>query len=204
MAFTHSSATGELGYNNERLELVGDAVFDVIVSAYLYQKYPDKSEGFLTEMRAKIVSRKAINNLAQTMGMQDYVASTLSEKHLRNSSTLGNAFEALIGAIYFDLGHAAAKQFIEEQVLAKHFDLSKLESVTVNYKSKLIQYGQKHAITIRYEMLSEEKTKDGKQYTMGVYFDEALMAKAIAFNKKQAEQAASKIVVEQLDLTTDA
>lgn len=203
-AFTHSSASPEVGFNNERLELIGDAVFDVVVSEYLYYKYPFKSEGFLTEMRAKVVSRKTANELAQKMGLQDLVETTMNDKHLLNSSTLGNAFEALVGAIYFDLGFARTKHFIEQRVIRIHFDLDELETRTINFKSKLIQYGQKNSIEIAYRMLQEEKTKQGKRYTMGVFLDDQLMAKATAFNKKQAEQAASKELCEQLDLANDA
>lgn len=203
-AFTHASASPEVGFNNERLELIGDAVFDVVVSEYLYFKYPFKSEGFLTEMRSKIVSRKTVNQLAQKMGLQDFIETTMSDKNLLNSSTLGNAFEALIGAVYFDLGFARTKRFIEQQVIRVHFDLEELESMTFNFKSKLIQYGQKHSVTIEYRMLKEERTKHGKRYTMGVFMDDQLMAQSSAHNKKQAEQTASKELYEKLDLANDA
>lgn len=198
MAFTHASASPDIGFNNERLELVGDAVFDVIISEFLYFKYPLKSEGFLTEMRSKIVSRKTINEVARAMDLQDYLETTMSDKHLLQSSTLGNAFEALIGAIYFDLGFKQTKKFVIEHILRIYFDVEELESMTVNFKSKLIQYSQQHNIDIRYETLQEEKTKRGRKYTMGVYLDDQLMGSATAYSKKAAEQTATQQALEKL------
>ena len=201
MAFTHSSASPEAGFNNERLELIGDSVFDVVVTEYLYYKYPFKSEGFLTEMRAKIVSRKTINEVARKMGLQDYVTTTMTDRHLMNSSTLGNALEALIGAVYMDRGFSGAKRFIRKKLLRSHFNLEELEQTVFNFKSRLIQYGQKNNIPVAYEQLKEIKTKQGKKFTMGVFFNGELIAQHTAPNKKHAEQEASREAWDKLGLT---
>ena len=166
-AFTHASVSAEAGFNNERLELIGDAVYDVVVSEYLYFRYPFKDEGFLTEMRSKMVSRRTVNLLAQNMGLEHYLESTLTNKNLLNSSTLGNAFEALIGAIYFDRGFHKARWFIRNMVIKTHFDISEMEEVTMNFKSKIIHHAQKHGIPFEYRMLNEAQTRQGKRYTMG-------------------------------------
>lgn len=199
-AFTHASVSAEAGFNNERLELIGDAVYDVVVSEYLYFRYPFKDEGFLTEMRSKMVSRRTVNQLAQNMGLQHYLESTLTNKNLLNSSTLGNAFEALIGAIYFDRGFRSARWFIRNKVIKAHFDISDLEEVTMNFKSKIIHYAQKNGIPFEYRMLNEEQTRQGKQYTMGLYLKGEMVAKHTAFNKKAAEQEASRIALEKLGI----
>lgn len=200
IAFTHSSFTSEIGTNNERMELLGDAVFDVVVSEYLYHKYPFRNEGFLSEMRAKIVSRKQINLLAKKIGLQHFIETTLSEPALLKSSTIGNAFEALIGAIYLDKGFGKCKRFIERQVLNIHFEVDSLENKVVNFKSKMFHFVQKNDKKIEFITIDEETTEQGKIYTVNLLVDNELIAQGKGFNKKSAEQHASENACIRLEL----
>lgn len=200
IAFTHSSLKAEVGRNNERLELLGDAVYDLVVSEYIYKRYPYRDEGFLSEMRAKIVSRSQINALAQNIGLGQLLETNLSGRRLRNSSTLGNAFEAMIGAIYLDQGYSAAYKFIYYKILAVHFDLSELEGLTLNFKSALIHYCQKKNLSFDFKLINEVMTRRGKHFTVGLFIDGKMVSEATNHNKKQAEQAAAESAVKKLKI----
>jgi ribonuclease-3 len=200
IAFTHSSRKAEVGRNNERLELLGDAVFDLVVSEYIYKRYPYRDEGFLSEMRSKIVSRNQINALAQTIGLGSFVETSLSDKKLRNSSTLGNAFEAMLGALYLDQGYTVAYRFIYYKILVVHFDLAEVEELTLNFKSDLIQYCQKQDLSFDFTLTDEVSTSRGKKFTVGLYIEGELVSEATNYNKKQAEQAAAEKAVKKLGI----
>ena len=128
LAFRHSSASRQNSnskpQNNERLEFLGDAVLGAVVADYLYQKYPNKDEGFLTSMRSKIVSRSNLNNIAKTLGIKDAVVSNLNKKKPAKSLG-GDTLEALIGAIYLDKGILSAQNFIHNKIIFIHFDFSR-------------------------------------------------------------------------------
>ena len=200
LAFTHSSSSSEIGENNERLELLGDSVLNLIITDYLYRKYPYKGEGFLSEMRSKIVSRTQLNTLAYKLGIQNFIDANLSNKSLHKSSTLGNAVEALIGAIYLDKGFVAAEKFTKKKLLLIHLDVETLEQKIVNFKSRIINYVQKNNFEIDYKLLEEKQTAQGKIFLVGVFVNNEEMGRAEDFNKKRAEQSASKLACEKLGL----
>ena len=132
--------------HNERLEYLGDSVLSTIVAEYLFKKYPTQDEGFLTKMRSKIVKRKTLNQLANQMGL-DMILSDYSQGKLSNSM-LGNAFEALIGAIYLEKGYIKTKSYVVNEILLKNLDIHILESEDDNVKSRLLEWGEKNNISI--------------------------------------------------------
>ncbi len=201
-AFTHSSMHSEVGRNNERLELLGDSVFDLVVSEYLYKRYPYRDEGFLSEMRSKIVSRKQSNILARKLGIDQFLESNLSEDRLKRSSSLGNAFEALLGALYLDMGYKKTRKIIYKKILLIHFNLNELEETMVNFKSAIIQFCQQRNLPFEFKTSEEQMGKNRKKFTSELYIEGKLKGKASRHNKKQAEQAAAQIAAIELGLTS--
>ncbi len=200
-AFTHSSMDAEVGQNNERLELLGDSVFDLVVSEYLYKRYPYRDEGFLSEMRSKIVSRQQSNILARKLGIDHLLESNLSDDRLRRSSSLGNAFEAFLGALYLDLGYKKTKRIIDRKILSLHFNMSELEGRMVNFKSAIIQYCQQNNLPFEFKTTDANTGKNRKEFDSKLYIDAKLMGEAKRHSKKQAEQAAAQKAAQRLRLT---
>jgi len=129
----------DYNYNNERLEYLGDAVLSTIVAEYLYKKYPGKDEGFLTKMRSKIVKRKTLNAVAERMGI-DIILTEYSQGKM-SKSMLGNAFEALVGALYIEYGYDRTRDYIISKILMRLLDIHDLENNDDNYKSQLLEWG---------------------------------------------------------------
>lgn len=198
-AFTHSSASSEIGENNERLELLGDAVLGLLVVDNLYHKFPFRGEGFLSEMRSKIVSRSQLNELATKMGLSILLDSNLPDRALQKSATIGNALEALIGAVYLDKGYLVAAKFTNEKILKAHYDMEHFVQKVVNFKSKVIHYAQKNNLPIEFQTLSEQSTSLGKLFKVGVIIDNKQIATAEDFNKKRAEQEASRLALLEIE-----
>lgn len=196
LAFYHKSMHNgsDAGhYNNERLEYLGDAILSTIVAEYLFKKYPMKDEGFLTKMRSKIVQRKTLNEVAERMGL-DLILSNYSQGMLSNSM-LGNALEALVGALYLEFGYNGTRNYVINNILMRHLDIHKLENVDENYKSRLIEWSQKENKSIEYKTLAKTKLNKRDRFKIGVYVDGEKMGTAEEYNKKAAEQKASKIAL---------
>ena len=134
--------------NNERLEFLGDAILDAVVADIVYQNFEGKREGFLTNTRSKIVSRESLNHVADQIGLSKLIKYSIRNS-AHNSNVGGNAFEALIGAIYLDRGYAFCKYFMENRIIGQYIDLKKISRKEVNFKSKLIEWSQKNYIKIR-------------------------------------------------------
>ncbi len=201
-AFYHKSmnncSTGKQQQNNERLEYLGDSVLSTIVAEYLFSKYPNKDEGFLTKMRSKIVKRTTLNSIADKMGL-DVILSEYSQGKM-SKSMLGNAFEAMIGAIYLEMGYEKAKKYIIREILRRYLDIHELEDKDDNYKSQLLEWGQKHGREIEFKLINRFKFDKRDRFLIGVFIDSIQKATAEDFNKKSAEQMASKEVVQSLQL----
>ncbi|MEM9024337.1 MAG: ribonuclease III domain-containing protein, partial [Bacteroidota bacterium] len=154
-AFRHKSAIREISEalqeSNERLEYLGDAVLDTVIAAYLYEHFPNEGEGFLTKMRAKMVSRNYLNNMAIRLGVDQLVEANL-EHGAEGTSVNGNALEALIGAIYLDRGFSAASRFVQHAIIGRHVDLKALLAREHDYKSRLIEWGQKQKRSIDFRV----------------------------------------------------
>jgi len=201
LAFSHRSSPMENGsknyaiQNNERLEYLGDAVLGTIVAEYLFKKYPDSDEGFLTKMRSKIVKRNALNRLGDRMGIDVFLN---QQNALRLSkSMLGNAVEALIGAIYLEQGYNKTKQYVVQEILRKYVDVHELERVDDNYKSQLLEWCQKNGMLVSYKLVARYKFEKRDRFKVAVIIDGKRMGIADDFNKKSAEQMASgKAMVE--------
>jgi ribonuclease III len=203
LAFLHSSVHNNVHMNNERLELLGDAVIDLVISEHLFMKYPYKGEGFLTEMRSKIVSREQLNRVAMEIGLVELIKVRKGVGDLKNSSVLGNALEALTGAIYLDLGYNRSARFFQQRILLQHYNIEELEKTVVNFKSKVIEWGQKHDKDVRFEMLEEQEHKGKKIYRMGLKIDGEVIASDQNFSKKKAEQKAAEKACELLRIAVD-
>lgn len=175
--------------NNERLEYLGDAILSTIVAEYLFKKYPNKDEGFLTKMRSKIVKRKTLNLIADRMGL-DVVLSEYTQGKMSHSM-LGNALEALVGAIYIEFGYKRTKQYVIRNILMKFLDIHALEHADDNYKSMLLEWCQKHGKQVGYKVISKSKLDKRDRFKVAVLIDGEKVSTAEDFNKKSAEQSAS-------------
>ncbi len=192
LAFYHKSMNDSIttDFNNERLEYLGDAILSTVVAEYLFKKYPNKDEGFLTKMRSKIVKRKTLNEIADKMGI-DLILSDYSQGNL-SKSMLGNAFEALIGAIYIEYGYKTTKTYIISKVLRKYLNIHELEEYDDNYKSQLLEWCQKNGKEVDYKVLAKFKHDKRDRFKIAVLIDGEETSIAEDFNKKSAEQTASK------------
>lgn len=197
LAFYHKSMNNGKDHkgNNERLEYLGDAILSTIVAEYLYKKYPNKNEGFLTKMRSKIVKRKTLNMIADKMGL-DIVLSEYTQGRMSNSM-LGNALEALVGAIYIENGYIYTKQYVIRKILMKYLDIHELEQSDDNYKSMLLEWCQKHGKQVGYQVVSKSKLDKRDRFKVAVLINGEQVAFAEDFNKKAAEQTASKKAIKK-------
>lgn len=195
LAFYHKSMNNGNGHNgnNERLEYLGDAILSTIVAEYLFKKYPQKDEGFLTKMRSKIVKRKTLNLIADRMGL-DVVLSEYTQGRMSHSM-LGNAFEALVGAIYIEFGYNKTKNYVIRSILMKYLDIHALEQADDNYKSILLEWCQKHGKQVGYKVLAKTKLDKRDRFKVAVIVDGEKVSTAEDFNKKSAEQTASRKAV---------
>lgn len=188
MALTHSSASNLPNIHNERLEFLGDAFLGSIVGEMLYLKYPNKDEGFLTEMRSKIVNRQNLDQLAMDIGLNKLIQFNKSDKVLLGSHIFGNALEALIGAIYLDKGYATTKQFILKYLVHPYIDLDTLEITEINFKKGIYQWAQKMHKTIDFKIIGEERIGKRRLFKVGIYLDDELWLEGTGWNKKEASQ----------------
>lgn len=204
LAFYHKSMNDELTQNNqhnERLEYLGDSILSTIVAEYLFKKYPSEDEGFLTKMRSKIVKRKTLNEIANQMGL-DIILNEYSQGRISNSM-MGNAFEALVGAIYLEKGYQATKSYIISEVLRRHVDIHTLESKDDNFKSQILEWGQKNSVSIDYKLLSKYKRDKRDRFKVAIVVDGEEVANADDFSKKSAEQSASKSAIKKLNINLE-
>lgn len=205
-AFTHKSLTSKeeksnqrYPTNNERLEFLGDAILDSVTAEYLFRKYPTQDEGFLTQMRSKMVNRKALNKIAAHMEL-DIFLRQLGATRI-SQTMMGNTFEAFVGAIYLDVGYKRTKHFIINRMLRQYIDVHELETVNTNYKSQLLEYSQKNQKTISYDVLDHYRTKNNRErFKIAVLLDGKALATAEDYSKKSAEQKASEKALIQIGL----
>lgn len=184
--------------NNERLEFLGDAILDAIVGDIVYQHFPGKREGFLTNTRSKLVQRDTLNKLAQEMGINQLILSS-GHTSSHNSYMGGNAFEALVGAIYLDQGYNACMRFMNKRILAQMINIDKVAYKEVNFKSKLIEWSQKNKVRLSYEQVLQEKDKNGNPiFEFKVVLEGVEGCSGRGFSKKESQQLASKFTLDKL------
>lgn len=203
IAFTHRSAsrTDSQGkvVNNERLEYLGDAILGAVIADFLYNRFPQEDEGFLTKMRSKLVNRAILTSLTFEMGLNGFVYSNTNNS-IEKSHIYGDALEALIGAIYLDKGYFAAKFFITKRILSRYVDIKELEQIDLNYKSKLIEYSQKNKLDVKFDTV--EEYPDSNKYPRFISIVEVNnkeVSRGTGTSKKEAQQNAAKIAMEKMD-----
>ena len=184
--------------NNERLEFLGDAILDAAVGDIVYRHFPGKREGFLTNTRSKLVQRDTLNRLAQEMGITKLILSN-GRAASHNSYMGGNAFEALVGAIYLDRGYDACMRFIKKRILAQMINIDKVAYKEVNFKSKLIEWTQKNRVQLEFVLTDQHKDKNGSPvFGYRVVIEEQEGCEATGYSKKESQQLASKRTLEKL------
>jgi len=194
-AFRHRSASQEIKDritgSNERLEFLGDAIISGVIAQYLFKRFPFKDEGFLTKMRSKIVSRAQLNSLALKMGLNKFIESNM-DNGTKNSSINGDAFEALVGAIFLDRGYACASDFLVNRILALHIDIDDVETREIDFKSKVIEWAQKEKREFKFNVIQELGSGQEKQYLVQLLIDQQEKSQGQHFSKKKAEQIAAE------------
>lgn len=184
--------------NNERLEFLGDAVLDCAVGDIVYRHFPGKREGFLTNTRSKLVQRETLNKLAKEMGICDLILSS-GRSNTHNSYLGGNAFEALVGALYLDRGYNACMTFIQKRILAQMINIDKVAYREVNFKSKLIEWTQKNKVKLEFRLIKGGKDKDGNPvFSYQVLLESVCGCSGDGFSKKESQQKAAKDTLDKL------
>lgn len=203
LATVHSSIAKENGQgfkeSNERLEYLGDAILGAAVADYLFKKFPFRSEGFLTEMRSRIVNRETLNLLARKIGIGNIVQYDQKNAHLQQV-ILGNTLEAIVGAIYLDKGYLRTKKFVIDKLIGPNYDLDELVNSNSNFKSKIIEWAQREGKEVRFEILNVKKGKNHKEFTAQVMVDNEAKGTGYGNSKKKAEQDAALKTCEMLNL----
>lgn len=189
--------------SNERLEYLGDAILGAIVAEYLFKKFPYKDEGFLTEIRSRIVNRESLNNLAIRIGLNHLVEYDMRRKknNLSHKSLYGDAMEAFIGAYYLDHGFKSCRKFIVKKLLRRYYDINDIVTTTINFKSKLIEWSQKNSKTVKFDIIAQKGQKHNRQFTAEVIVEDKIIAKGHGFSKKKAEQDAARKTCEELEIS---
>ena len=206
MAFRHRSVAVELKNgtknSNERLEFLGDAILGSVVAEILFKMYPYKDEGFLTEMRSKIVSRANLNQLAKRLGLDEHIEydNRLIGHNNKQGSLLGDTFEAMIGAVYMDKGYNFTRNFLINRIIKPHIDIHTLELTETNFKSKIIEWCQRHGKDISFEIIANEEGENSKLFTIQISVDGENCAIGRDYNKKNAEKLAAEKACEYLKI----
>lgn len=207
-AFTHSSVgeSRELNKiafsNNERLEFLGDAILDAIVAEILFNRFPHRDEGFLTEMRTRIVNRDQLSDLAHKMGLVNFIQMKpeLQKNHTAVKSIGGNALEALIGAIYLDRGYGRVSWFIRHRLMGQYLDIDKLMKTTVSHKAVFMKWAQKNQKELQWDQTVEEDSKNGK-HAVTLSVDGEIWFTEVNKSRKRAEELCCEKACRKLDLS---
>jgi ribonuclease-3 len=205
LAFRHKSVATNVKKgvknSNERLEFLGDAVLGSVVAEVLFKLYPYEDEGFLTELRSKIVSRVNLNQLARKLGFDKLIEyDSRMVGSTRQGSLLGDAFEALVGAVYLDKGYDFTKNFLVNHIIKSHIDIHQLEKTETNFKSKLIEWSQRHGKDVSFDLTENQEGESNKLFTVQASIDGEVLGLGKEFNKKNAEKLAAEKACEALGI----
>ena len=205
LATLHSSSSNKdnKGFrpSNERLEYLGDAILGAIVADYLFKKYPFKDEGFLTEIRSRIVNRESLNDLGRRLGLNVIIQIDSKKKGMYTHKSLyGDALEALVGAVYLDKGFKFTRKFVIGKLIEPNFNIEEIIRINTNYKSQLIEWAQKLAKEIRFDSTEINSDSKYREFEVKILVDEEVMSAGHGPNKKKAEQSASRKLLESLNL----
>jgi len=187
--------------SNERLEYLGDAVLGLVVAEFLFKKFPLKNEGFLTEIRSRIVNRDALNILAKKIGVPEIVEFSNTRKNkLSYKSIYGDTLEALIGAVYVDRGYKACRRFILRRLIIPHFDMQDIININPNYKSKIIEWAHQSNKDVEFRITEIRGNNHQKEFTAELWIENQPFASGTGFSKKKAEQLAAQKSCEILEI----
>ncbi|MDB5271680.1 MAG: rnc [Chitinophagaceae bacterium] len=196
MALIHSSAaiTNNSGEKDtyERLEFLGDAILGAITANFLFKKYPFKDEGFLTEIRSRIVNRESLNQIGRKIGLDQLIIFNGKSTSFSHKSIYGDALEAMVGAVYLDKGYDECQHFVLKRILYPHFNLEELIQNTRNFKSLLLEWCQKQNRKLVFHIINESGDKFHKEFTAQVIINDEVIGTGKGFSKKKAEQAAAE------------
>lgn len=203
LAFRHRSTAEEhpsgIKLSNERLEYLGDAVLGAVIAELLFKKFPFREEGFLTEMRSRIVNREHLNRLSMKLGINRFVESSI-DPGAKTRSAYGDAFEALIGAVYIDQGYEVTRKIILNRIVRHHIDLETMETADTNFKSRLINWAQRERKSIAFELLDEVENGGKRLLRVRLLVDGTEVSRGEDYSKKRAEQIAAERAIQALDI----
>lgn len=199
-ALSHRSVKENAEENNERLEYLGDAILSAIVADYLFMRYPYKGEGFLTEMRSKMVNRAQLNDIALKMGFKKITFYNKFDNALKASQIFGNTLEAFVGAVYLDKGYAKTKKWVLERIIIPHLFVDDLEQIDINLKNRLIGWASKNGKSLDFETIDEKLENGRRIFTIAAMLDGEKISSGKGFNKKDASQVAAQLAIEKLGL----
>jgi ribonuclease-3 len=200
IALSHRSIREAADTNNERLEYLGDAVLSSIVADYLFKRYPTKDEGFLTEMRSKMVNRIQLNDIAVKMGFKQLMLFNKLDATLRNSQIFGNTLEAIIGAIYLDKGYIKTQKWVLKQMVIPYMFVDSLEGIDINLKNKLIGWATKNGKVLLFDLADEKREGTRRVFTINIVVDGEIVSSGKSFSKKDAGLIATQVAIEKLGL----
>lgn len=191
-AFTHKSFIKESKQQSfesyERLEFLGDAILDSIISTYLFNKFPFKDEGFLTQLRSRLVRRKTLNELGFKIGLKEVIKAKLDKE---SKTVYGDALEALIGAVYLDKGYDVSEKFVLEKLISLHINMEEVIQTETDFKSRAIEWAQKEKVQLHFK-ITEQEDGNNKLFTAQLLIDSIVKGKGTAISKKRAEQIAAE------------
>jgi ribonuclease III len=199
-ALTHRSLKEGSDENNERLEYLGDAILSAVIADFLFKKYPYKEEGFLTEMRSKMVNRNQLNEIALKMGLRKISNFNKFDGSLKMSQIFGNTLEAVVGAIYLDKGYNKTRQWIMERIIQPYLFMDDLENLEINHKNKLYGWANKNGKNLEFEALDEHMEAGRRLFTVAAVVDGEVLSQGKAYNKKDASQIAAQVAIDKLGL----
>ncbi len=197
LALRHSSLSKEksqlITHSNERLEFLGDAILGAIVAEYLFKKYPYKDEGFLTEIRSRIVNGETLSRLAKKIGLNKFIEFNSKSRGLSGRSSMhGDAMEAFIGAIYLDRGFEFCKKFVLTRLIDTHYDIDEVVNTDVNYKSQIMILAQSMNKKLQFEIIEKTENKGFSEFTAFAKIDQQQISIGKGSSKKRAEQDAAR------------
>ncbi len=199
-ALSHRSVREGADENNERLEFLGDAVLSSVIAHFLFRKYPYRDEGFLTEMRSKMVNRQKLNEIALKMGLKKITIYNKLDNALKISQIFGNTLEALIGAVFLDKGYKKTQVWVEKYLIHNHMFTDDLEAIEINIKNRLYGWANKNGKVLEFATVGESIEGGRRLFTIGATIDGEIVAEAKGYNKKDASQLAALKAVEILGL----
>jgi ribonuclease-3 len=199
-ALSHRSVKEGSDENNERLEYLGDAVLSGIIADYLFKRYPYKGEGFLTEMRSKMVNRQQLNEVALKMGLKRLTMYNKFDNALKSSQIFGNTLEAIVGAVYLDKGYRKTQQWVLKRIVIPHLYVEDLEQIDINLKNKLIGWASKNGKILGFETILEKLENGRRVFTIAAVLDGEVLSEGKGYNKKDASQIAAQLAIEKLGL----